>query len=423
MHYMIIGNGVAGVNAAIELRRRDETADITIISGETDYHYSRTALMWGYTGRLTPKDMEPYERWFWRESRFNLVRDLVHRLVEKDQELHLASGKTLKYDKLLLATGAQPNLFGWPGQDLDGVCTFTSMQDLDRLCAMRDRIRRAVIVGGGLIGIELMEIMLHYHVQSTYLIREPWYWNLVLSRREAEVVHRLIEGHGGRLLLEDEIGEIKGEQGRVKSLLTKKGKEISCDMVGIAVGVHPNIDLCKAGTIETGRGIKVDPSMKTSDPNIWAAGDCAEIQYPGIERPVIEQLWYTGIHQGRAAARSMMGDPVRYERGIWYNAAQFIFADYTNIGQMKTLRPRAEEWVHAGKYDGHKEWVIRIAHENDEVVGFSMLGPRWDAKVLMRWIEERRSPKYCLSRLEEADFGEEFVRMDHAAAGGGVTRV
>jgi NAD(P)H-nitrite reductase large subunit len=379
--------------------------------------------MWGYTEQLTPREMEPYERGFWKENRFQLIRDIVDRLDEQNRTLQLASGKPLKYDKLLLATGAQPNFFGWPGQDLEGVCTLTSMQDLQRLCSMRDRIKRAVIVGGGLIGIELMEIMLHFHVDATYLIREPWYWDMVLSRREAEVVHRLIEEHGGRLRLEDEIGEIKGEQGRVCSLVTKKGKELPCDMVGIAVGVHPNIDLCRAGNIETGRGIIVDPSMRTSSPNIWAAGDCAEIHYPGVERPVIEQLWYTGIHQGRAAARSMLGDSVGYRRGIWYNAAQFMFADYMNIGQMKKLRANAEEWIHSGKYDGHKEWVIRIAHEQDQVVGFSMLGPRWDAKVLMQWIQERRSPKYCLSRLGDADFGEEFAGMNHAAPAQEVARV
>jgi NAD(P)H-nitrite reductase large subunit len=163
--------------------------------------------------------------------------------------------------------------------------------------------------------------------------------------------------------------------------------------------------------------------MQTSDPNIWAAGDCAEIHYPGVERPVTEQLWYTGIHQGRAAARSMLGDRVHYRRGIWYNAAQFMFADYMNIGRMKKLRPDADECIHTGKYDGHKEWVIRIAHEQDQVVGFSMLGPRWDAQALMRWIEERRSPEYCLSHLSEADFGEEFVRMDHDSATKEVARV
>ena len=115
MHYVIIGNGVAGVHAALEIRGRDESAEITMIGSETDYHYSRTALMWGYTGQLTPRDMEPYERRFWKDIRIELVRDHVERLDEKGKALSLKSGKEMKYDRLLLAVGAKANLFGWPG--------------------------------------------------------------------------------------------------------------------------------------------------------------------------------------------------------------------------------------------------------------------------------------------------------------------
>jgi NAD(P)H-nitrite reductase large subunit len=412
MHHAIIGNGVAGVHAALEIRRRDADAEITLISAESDYHYSRTALMWGYTGQLTLRDMEPYERWFWKENRFQLVRDLVERLDETAQSLHMKSGKELKYDRLLLAVGAQANLFNWPGQELDGVSTFTTLQDLERMIAMRDRIKSAVVVGGGLIGIELVEIMLHFGVKTTYLVREPWYWKIVLSEAEAKHVHRLIGEHGGRIKCEDEIGEIKGN-GRVGSVVTRAGEEIACDFVGIAVGVHPNLELC-AG-LETGRGIMVDPSMRTSAPNVWSAGDCAEIRYP--DRTVIEQLWYTGIHQGRAAGRSMLGDDVRYERGIWYNAAQFLCDDYLNVGQMKSFRPTAEESMVSGKFNNDRDWMARIAHENDEVVGFSMLGPRWDAKVLMQWIEERRPPKWCFARLSDAEFNEEFLNASFREVG------
>lgn len=409
MHYAIIGNGVAGVNAALELRRRDDRATISIIADESDYFYSRTALMWGYTGQLKVRDMEPFERSVWGRLRLDLVHDRVDRIEPEKRLLHLASGKTLHYDKLLLAVGAAPNLFGWPGQDLQGVGTFTSLADLENLVAMRERIRRAVVVGGGLIGIELIEIMLQTGVATTFLLREPWYWDRALDQREAAIVQQRIEQHGARVIVQDEIGEIRGEGGWVTSVVTKKGEELPCDFVGIAVGVHPNTALCADSSIRIGRGIAVDPAMKTSVPSIWSAGDCAQIHYPENEQPVIEQLWYTGIHQGRAAARSMLGDRVHYERGIAYNAAQFLTYDFCTVGQMKQFRPTAKEAFDRGTYYG-REWTCRIAHENDEVVGLAMMGPRWDSTVMMRWIEERRTLAYCRAHLDEAVFNEEFVR-------------
>jgi NADH oxidase (H2O2-forming) len=414
MHVVIIGNGCAGVNAAIELRKQDSEATISIISDETDYHYSRTALMWGYTGQLAPRDMEPFERSFWDQMKFDRIRKRVSRIDPAAKKIRFDDLSEANYDKLLLATGGAPNMFGWPGQELDGVGNFTNMRHLETLIGLKPRIKRAVIVGGGLIGIELVEIMLHHGVETTFLLREPWYWKLMLHEREARIVEGLIEQAGAKVIHEDEIGSIEGENGRVARLVTKGGKTIDCDYVGIAVGVHANTELCKDAGIAIGRGIIVDPSMKSSVPDIWAAGDCAEIHYPGQEGPVAEQLWYTGIKQGVSAARSICGEPVRYERGIAYNSAQFMTYDFCTVGQMKQFRPDAQEEIAQGKWNGDKDWTCRIAHENQQVVGLAMLGPRWDSQVMIRWIQERRSPEYCMANLSDALFNEEFVRGDFA---------
>ena len=418
MHYAILGNGVAGIYAALEIRKRDGQGTITVIGEETNYFYSRTALMWGYTGQLSARDMEPFDRGFWGRMKLHLLRDTVVRIDAQSRMLHLASDATLKYDKLLVAVGARPNLFGWPGQDLLGVGTFTTMQDLEKLIAWRDRIKKAVIVGGGLIGIELVEIMLATGVKTTFLLREPWYWDKALSEPEARVVEKLIRDHGARVVTEDEIGEIHGKDGRVVSLETKKGEKLPCDFVGIAVGVHPKTSLAKSAGLKTRKGIVVNPAMQTSDPHIWSAGDCAEIHYPTHDRPAIEQLWYTGIKQGAAAGQSMVGDYVQYDRGIGYNSAQFMQYDFCTVGQMKQSRPTAEEDFDRGAWNG-KEWTCRVAHEGGQVVGLSMMGPRFDVSVMIRWIQERRSPAYCLAHLGDAAFTEElghvaFKEVPHA---------
>lgn len=432
MRYVIVGNGVSGVSAAQVIRGRDEGASITIIGEETERFYARTALMWIYTGQMTREDTEPFEPRYWRENRFNLVQDRVTTIDVGQHRLTLGSGETLGYDRLLLAVGAEANMFGWPGQDLDGVCNMCTMRDLDRLEAVRSRLRRAVVVGGGLIGIELVEMMVHGRVPVTYLIREPWYWDMVLSEQEAVIVHERLRQAGVDLVLEDEIGEILDDgSGRVRQVTTKKGRELPCELVGIAVGVHPRTELAEAAGIECGRGVLVDRGMRTSAQDVFAAGDCAEVRWDPPEGPNrIEQLWYTGIKQGRAAGLAMLGDAVRYEPGVPYNSAQFLFLDYLNVGWMNLAKypPPAEilgEDLEPDPRDGkglglaeHFHRVpgqpdsIRISHRPDteQVLGFSMLGSRWDSRVLMRWIRERRRLRWVLGHLEQALYNEEFSK-------------
>jgi len=426
MRHVIVGNGIAGVTAAHLLRQRDGDAEIVIIGDETTYHFARTALMWIYMRQLTRRDSEPYERRHWRQGRYRLVHDRVIAIDTGARRVALERGEALSYDRLLLAVGARPNMFGWPGQELDGVCNMTRMADLERLEAVRPRLSRAVVVGGGLIGIELVEMMLHERVPVTYLVREPWYWDLVLSREEGEIVHRRLREHGVTLRLEDEIASIVDDgQGRVGSLTTRKGERLPCELVGVAVGVRPETELAKAAGIECERGILVDGALRTSAPDVFAAGDCAEVRLEG-GAGLVEQLWYTGIRQGRVAARAMLGDRVTYDPGIPLSSAQFLFLDYTNVGWMDLARFAPPERLTGQRLvpgedrrlgleetfrqaDGAPD-SVRIAHlpRTGQVLGFSMLGSRWDSRVLTRWIEERRQIRWVLRHLDRAVFNEEF---------------
>lgn len=426
--YVIIGNGIAGVSAAQELRRRDDQAEVVIIGDETGFFYSRTALMWIYMNQLNRRDVEPYERWYWQENDLQLIHGRVTAIDRQKRSLTLDQGTELEYHKLLLATGGQPNMFGWPGQQLDGVCNMTSMGHLDRLEALRPRLQRAVVVGGGLIGIEMVEMMLHDKVPVTYLVREPWYWDLSLSEDEARLVEAQLRDHGVDLRLQDEIAEITDDgAGRVKAVQTKQGQDLPCDMVGIAVGVRSDTSLAEQAGLDTGRGITTDGALRTSDPHIYAAGDCAEVHLPADpvqrllypdraptapERPLLQKLWYTGQRQGQTAARAMLGDAVIYDPGVNYNSAQFLFMDYVTVGWMKVFRPEVSEWFYnaPGTRDS-----IRIAHTDDgQVTGMSMLGPRWDAAVMMSWIQQRRQLKWVVEHLDQAVFNEE-LRANHFA--------
>ncbi len=184
---VIIGNGVAGVTAARHIRKNSNKR-IIIISAETDHFFSRTALMYVYMGHMKFEHIKPYEDWFWEKNRIELLRGYVSNVDHEKKELQIEDARILKYDKLILATGSKPNKFGWPGQDLHGVQGLYSKQDLDLLeinAPNKEVCKRAVIVGGGLIGIELAEMLRSRDIPVTFLVREKSFWDGVLPDGES----------------------------------------------------------------------------------------------------------------------------------------------------------------------------------------------------------------------------------------------
>ncbi|MFT6740745.1 MAG: NAD(P)H-nitrite reductase large subunit, partial [Paraglaciecola sp.] len=278
MHIAIIGNGIAGISAARHLRKLSDHK-ITVISGETDYFFSRTALMYVYMGHMRWDDIEPYEEWFWKKNRIDLKQGWVEKVDTKGKQLEFIDGEKMVFDKLIIASGSKPNKFGWPGQDLDGVHGLYSRQDLESLERHSEKgIHQAVIVGGGLIGIELAEMLHSRHIPVTFLVRENRYWNAVLPNEESDMITRHIREHGIDLRLETELKEIWGTQeGTAQMVVTSTGEKIKCNYVGLTAGVSPNIDFIRFGDIEIKRGILVDENLQTNIPDIYAIGDCAEL--------------------------------------------------------------------------------------------------------------------------------------------------
>ena len=221
-HLVIIGNGITGITVARNVRKMSEMK-ITVISGETDHLFSRTALMYIYMGHMKYEHTKPYEDWFWPKNRIDLIRGFVNEIDTDNKRLTMDDRSTIEYDVLLIATGSQSNTFGWPGQNLPGVQGLYSMQDLELLEENSRNISRAVIVGGGLIGIELSEMLLSRAIPVTFLVREKYYWDVVLPQEEAKLISRHIVEHGIDLRLSTELKEITaGDDGHVNSVITDK---------------------------------------------------------------------------------------------------------------------------------------------------------------------------------------------------------
>ena len=428
MHFVIIGNGVAGTTAALTIRQREPEALITLMSGESDYFYSRTALMYAYMDRVSLRDLEPHERRVYDRQSIRRVRDWVVNLDARTHVLQLKSGGQLTYDRLLLATGSAPNIVPWRGlaEAREGAVSFISLQDLEACERLTTSTREAVVVGGGLIGVELVECLVYHGKRVTFLVREPWYWPLSLSGPEGDLVSAHIRRHGVDLHLEEQVDEVLSDAaGRVRGIKGSSGVEYPCQMLGITTGVRPAIDWLRPVTTapELGRGIRVSPSFATSLPDVWAAGDCAEIDSNG-ERPFVEQIWYSAKRQGELAARAMLGDTIAYRKPIFYNSAKFFDIEYTTVGWVVELPSDASSFFYRFP---NSDASIRIVERQGSVIGFNMLGSRWDHTYFERWIEERRSLEYVMKHLAQAQFDVEFGRRVLAGAiaeyerkGGGV---
>ncbi len=417
---VILGNGVAGANAALKLRKHQPEWRIILISGESEHHWSRPALMYLYMGHMRWKDVKPYEDRVWEEKSIERVCAWVTEIDTKAARLQLDNGSTIPYDKLLLATGSNSNKFGWPGQDLKRVSGMYSLQDLLQLEEATNDLKRGVVVGGGLIGIELAEMMLARKKEVTMLVREKVYWGNALPPQESGLVIEEFHHHHVDLRLETELDSIEGDsQGRAVGVKTKGGEHIDCQYVGLTAGVHPNIALAKAAGINVGRGIRVGPSLETSEANIYAAGDCVELMDNANEtegRGIIEAVWYTGRAMADIAAQNMAGGNADYIRGIWFNSAKFFHLEWHTYGEMKPNEiaeaPDRSLWWRA---PDERICMHVFLNEDGSVKGLNSMGLRQRHRTWEKWIDEKVPMKDILPKLIEANFDPELFKKHESA--------
>ncbi|HAJ82764.1 MAG TPA: FAD-dependent oxidoreductase, partial [Zunongwangia profunda] len=297
-HIVILGNGISGITTARHIRKRSDKK-ITVISAESDYFFSRTALMYVYMGHMQWNHLKPYEDWFWKKNRIDLKTGWVQQIDFAQKTLHFKNGETLDYDKLVLATGSIPNKFGWEGENLEGAQGLVSKQDLELLEKNTKNCKKAVVVGGGLIGVELAEMLRTRNIAVTMLVREKAFWHSVLPFENAKMIAEHIKSHGIDLRTETELDKIiPDENGRVKAIMTKSGEQIDCQLVGLCAGVRPKIDFLKDSGLAINKGILVNSYLETNIPNVYAIGDCAEQQEAIGQRKPVEAVWYTGRMMG-----------------------------------------------------------------------------------------------------------------------------
>ena len=413
---VIIGNGISGVTLARHIRKNSDKK-ITIVSAETDYFFSRTALMYIYMGHMKFEHTQPYENWFWKKNRIELKKGYVEQVDTKNKQVIFSNKESLNYKKLVIATGSKPNKFGWPGQDLTGVMGMYHKQDLENLevHAPNNKVcKRAVIVGGGLIGIELAEMLHSRHIPVTFLVREKSFWNDVLPSGESEMINEHILENHIDLRLGVNLKEIKAdENGHCRSVvIAETEEEIECDVVGLTAGVSPNINFIKDSDIETNRGVLVNRFLETSIKDIYAIGDCAEQREAiGLRRP-IEAVWYTGRMMGETLAQTICGNRIEYKPGHWFNSAKFFDIEYQTYGWVHSEKHRSDNELHFHWKHPNKHKCITIAYHKDsnKFLGINTFGIRMRHEIFDKWLTEERDVYYVIENLADANFDPEFYK-------------
>lgn len=420
----IIGNGISGVTAARNIRKKSSDR-IIIISEETPHFFSRTALMYIYMGHMKYEHTKPYEDHFWRKNNLELIHDRVNEVDFQQKELHLRDSANIKYDVLILGTGSSPNKFGWPGQDLPGVQGLYSFQDLENLQknthgplvkASERTVEKAVIVGGGLIGVELAEMLLTRNIQVTFLVREDRFWGNVLPKEEGELVAKHMVDHHIDLRLNTELDFIEADaNGRACAVITKKGERIDCQVIGLTAGVSPNISFLKNTDLDTDRGILVNEFLETNIPDVYAIGDCAQFHVAPEGRRSIEQVWYTGRMMGETVASTITGNRRAYTPGHWFNSAKFFDIEYQTYGVVPAKLEAGMQDFYWEDESGTKCVKLVFDTSSRKFIGINTFGIRMRHERFNQWLNEERTVDHVLTYLRDANFDAEFYKRQEAS--------
>lgn len=339
--FVIVGASLTGAKAAETLREEGFDGRIVLVGEETERPYERPPLSKGYLlGKDEKSTIYVHEDSWYQQNSVDLrLGTQVTRLDRSARELVIDGGERIGYAKLLLATGAAPRRLDLPGADLDGVLYLRRVEDAERLRHVLVPEARVVVVGGGWIGLETAAAARELGCDVTVV--EPQAAPLLgaLGAEMGGFFADLHRDHGVDLRLGRSVSELGGAAGRVSEVVIDDGSALPAEVVIVGVGVRPNIELAVDAGLAVDNGVLVDQSLRTEDPDVYAAGDVANAFHPRYRRPVRVEHWANALHGGPAAARSMVGQSVRYDR------LPYFFTDQYDVGM------EFAGWFPPGGYD------------------------------------------------------------------------
>jgi 3-phenylpropionate/trans-cinnamate dioxygenase ferredoxin reductase subunit len=323
--YVIAGASLAGAKAAEALRAEGFDGRLIMIGAESERPYERPPLskdyLLGKAGRDTIYVHPP--QWYAEHDVELRLGVAVTGIDPSAHQVSLADGSHAEYARLLLATGSSPRLLTVPGADLDDVFYLRNVQDSDRLKAAFQDATKVAIIGGGWIGLETAAAARNAGAAVTVLEASELPLLRVLGREAAEVFAGLHREHGVDLRCSVQVAEITGASGRADGVRLADGTRVTADAVIVGVGITPNTQLAAQAGLKTGNGIVVDAQLRSSDPDIYAAGDVANAYHPLLGKHIRVEHWYNALHQPQTAAKAMLGQDVAYDRMPYFYTDQY----------------------------------------------------------------------------------------------------
>ncbi len=403
--------------AAETIRATDDGAAITVVCADPYGYYSRPGVAY-YLSRELPRDLLfPFGPDDLRGLGVTWVTETAVAVDAAAHTVMLQGGRRLSYDRLLLATGSQAIRPQVLGAELDGVVTLDGMDD------GRDIVRRcaaggaAVVVGGGITALEIVEGLRARRMRVHYLLRRERYWSNVLSEAESRIVETALRREGVEVHAHTELAAIHGREGRVAAVETVDGDVIPCGVVALAVGVRPAAELARDAGLPCDRGVLVDDRLCAGDPDVFAAGDIAETKDPETGRRTLHVLWNTALRKGRVAGANMAArpgaGPRTYVQDIPLNVTRLAGLHTTIIGRVGSgadadlqglSRGDSQTWsdlrdrevVEAQRGDAH----IRLALDGRAIAGAVVMGDQTLSRALQELVEARADVSRAIPALE-----------------------
>jgi len=326
--FVIVGASLAGAKAAETLREEGFEGAVVLIGAEDEYPYERPPLSKGYLlGKEGRESVFPLADGWYAEHGVDLRRGVTVTSIDRaGHRVGLAGGESVPYDRLLITTGASPRRLNIPGADLDGIRYLRTVGDSERLAAALRGGGSVVIAGAGWIGLETAAAAREYGCEVTVVEPESGVLQRALGPELGEVFADLHRSQGVTFRFGEGLSEVTGSGGAVTGAVTSSGEELPADTVIIAVGVAPNTGLAADAGLEVDNGIVVDEALRSSDPDIFAAGDVANALNSLLGRRVRVEHWGNALAGGPLAARSMMG------RDVTYDWVPYFFSDQYDLG-------------------------------------------------------------------------------------------
>jgi len=358
--YLIIGSGIAGYNALKELLQLKPNSKIIMVSSDKYYPYDKPPLSKDYLRGKLEKDMLFFESddFYKRDNLEVILNKSVERIDTGSKEAILSDGNTISFNKALITTGGRPRKLNIPGSE--NALYLRTLDDSDKIREAAGKSKNALIIGAGFIGVEVASSLTTLGVKTTVVEVMPYIWNTFVDEKVSRVIQQYLESKGISFILNDSLKEIQG-----KNAITSSSRRLETDMLLIAVGITPNVELAKESGIQVDNGIIVNEYLETSAKDIYAAGDIANIFDPREGRRKRIEHWNNAEYTGKLAARNMAGNREAY------NFISSIWSDIFDIHIESAGETRNyDEYVIRGKFESQRPRFSVIYLKGGTIKGY-----------------------------------------------------